>query len=43
MTSGSQDEVEKLVAIIQPPSQFMIPDWFLNRQREWKGMTRNRK
>ena len=32
----TQDEVEKLVAIIQNPKQFKIPQWFLNRQREWK-------
>jgi small subunit ribosomal protein S18e len=32
----TQDEVEKLVAIIQSPKQFKIPEWFLNRQREWK-------
>merc|ERR1711879_646901 len=32
----SQDEVEKLVAIINNPKQFKIPEWFLNRQREWK-------
>jgi len=32
----TQDEVEKLVAIIQQPKQFKIPEWFLNRQREWK-------
>ena len=30
------DEIEKLVAIIQAPRQFKIPDWFLNRQRDWK-------
>lgn len=30
------DEIEKLVAIIQNPRQFKIPDWFLNRQRDWK-------
>ncbi|CAM9417859.1 unnamed protein product [Phaeothamnion confervicola] len=30
------DEIEKLVAIIQNPRQFQIPDWFLNRQKDWK-------
>ncbi len=30
------DEIEKLVAIIQNPRQFKVPDWFLNRQRDWK-------
>ncbi|CAM9148273.1 unnamed protein product [Ectocarpus sp. 4 AP-2014] len=30
------DEIEKLVAIIQNPRQFKIPDWFLNRQKDWK-------
>jgi small subunit ribosomal protein S18e len=24
------------VAIIQNPRQFKVPDWFLNRQRDWK-------
>ncbi len=30
------DEIEKLVAIIQDPRQYKVPDWFLNRQRDWK-------
>ncbi len=30
------DEIEKLVAIIQNPRQFKVPDWFLNKQRDWK-------
>ncbi|CAM9149704.1 unnamed protein product [Choristocarpus tenellus] len=30
------DEIEKLVAIILTPRQFKIPDWFLNRQKDWK-------
>ncbi|CAB1117862.1 unnamed protein product [Ectocarpus sp. CCAP 1310/34] len=33
------DEIEKLVAIIQTPRQFKIPDWFLNRQKDWKTGT----
>eukprot|EP00619_Florenciella_sp_RCC1007_P014108 CAMPEP_0205906442 /NCGR_PEP_ID=MMETSP1325-20131115/1949_1 /ASSEMBLY_ACC=CAM_ASM_000708 /TAXON_ID=236786 /ORGANISM="Florenciella sp., Strain RCC1007" /LENGTH=146 /DNA_ID=CAMNT_0053272457 /DNA_START=29 /DNA_END=469 /DNA_ORIENTATION=+ len=32
----TQDEVEKLVAIIQNPKQFKIPAWFLNRQKDYK-------
>jgi len=32
----TQDEVEKLVAIIQNPKQFKIPLWFLNRQKDYK-------
>lgn len=32
----TQDEVEKLVAIIQNPKQFKIPMWFLNRQKDYK-------
>ena len=30
------DEVEKMVAIIQNPKQFKIPQWFLNRQKDYK-------
>ena len=33
----SADEVEKIVSIIQNPKQFKVPDWFLNRQRDWKS------
>eukprot|EP00743_Colponemidia_sp_Colp-15_P000039 GILK01000047.1.p1 GENE.GILK01000047.1~~GILK01000047.1.p1 ORF type:complete len:156 (-),score=25.60 GILK01000047.1:166-633(-) len=32
----TNDEVERLVAIIQNPRQFRIPDWFLNRQKDHK-------
>eukprot|EP00499_Haloplacidia_sp_CaronLabIsolate_P009829 CAMPEP_0196784794 /NCGR_PEP_ID=MMETSP1104-20130614/17812_1 /TAXON_ID=33652 /ORGANISM="Cafeteria sp., Strain Caron Lab Isolate" /LENGTH=152 /DNA_ID=CAMNT_0042155083 /DNA_START=41 /DNA_END=499 /DNA_ORIENTATION=- len=32
----TQDEVDKLVAIIQNPTQFKIPSWFLNRQKDYK-------
>lgn len=28
------DEIEKIVAIIQNPLQFKIPQWFLNRQKD---------
>ena len=31
-----EDEIEKLVAIIQNPRQFKIPLWFLNRQKDFK-------
>lgn len=30
----SNEEIEKLVAIINNPKQFKVPDWFLNRQRD---------
>ena len=30
----SQEEVDKLVSIIQHPRQFKIPDWFLNRKKD---------
>jgi ribosomal protein S13 len=30
----SEEEIEKIVAIIQNPLQFKIPEWFLNRQRD---------
>jgi len=30
----SQEEVDKLVAIIQHPRQFKVPDWFLNRKKD---------
>eukprot|EP00906_Rhabdomonas_costata_P008674 RCo012324 len=30
----SADEVSKLVAIMQNPTQFKIPEWFLNRQKD---------
>ena len=30
------DEVERIVTIIQNPRQFKIPDWFLNRQNDYK-------
>ncbi len=30
----NSDELERLVTIIQNPTQFKIPLWFLNRQRD---------
>ncbi|KAI5481896.1 ribosomal 40S subunit protein S18B [Pseudohyphozyma bogoriensis] len=29
------DELERIVTIIQNPTQFKIPNWFLNRQKDW--------
>ena len=31
----SNEEIEKLVAIINNPKQFKVPDWFVNRQRDF--------
>merc|ERR1712193_414479 len=33
----SEEEVERLITIVQNPRQYKIPDWFLNRQRDIKG------
>mmetsp|Transcript_9439 Transcript_9439/g.9502 ORF Transcript_9439/g.9502 Transcript_9439/m.9502 type:complete len:157 (-) Transcript_9439:362-832(-) len=30
----SNEEIEKLVAIISNPRQFKVPDWFVNRQKD---------
>ena len=30
----SQEELDKIVAILQDPLKFKIPAWFLNRQRD---------
>ena len=30
----SNEEIEKLVAIINSPKQFKVPDWFVNRQKD---------
>lgn len=30
----TQDEIEKVKAIIQNPRQYNIPDWFLNRRKD---------
>ena len=32
----NEEEVKKLVTIIQNPRQYRIPDWFLNRQKDVK-------
>merc|ERR1712002_780513 len=32
----SEEEVERLITIVQNPRQYKIPDWFLNRQRDTK-------
>ncbi|CAN6671214.1 small ribosomal subunit protein uS13B [Trichomonascus vanleenenianus] len=29
------EELERIVTIIQNPTQYKIPAWFLNRQRDW--------
>ena len=30
----SNDEIEKLIAVITNPLQYNIPEWFLNRQKD---------
>lgn len=32
----TNDEIERIVAIIQNPMQFKIPVWFLNRKKDFK-------
>jgi small subunit ribosomal protein S18e len=32
----SAAELESLMVIVSNPRQFRIPDWFLNRQKDWK-------
>jgi len=32
----SEEEIEKIVTIMQNPRQYKIPDWFLNRQKDVK-------
>ncbi|XP_051037432.1 40S ribosomal protein S18-like [Phodopus roborovskii] len=32
----SEDDVERVVTIVQNPRQYKIPDWFLNRQKDMK-------
>ncbi|PXF46906.1 40S ribosomal protein S18 [Gracilariopsis chorda] len=34
--SLSNEEIDRIVTIIQSPRQFKIPDYFLNRQRDFK-------
>merc|ERR1712098_598705 len=31
-----EEDVEKIITIMQNPRQYKIPDWFLNRQRDIK-------
>jgi len=35
----SPDEIDRIVAIMQNPLQYRIPQWFLNRQRDYKTGT----
>eukprot|EP00761_Pharyngomonas_kirbyi_P011248 gb/GECH01011273.1/.p1 GENE.gb/GECH01011273.1/~~gb/GECH01011273.1/.p1 ORF type:complete len:156 (+),score=16.24 gb/GECH01011273.1/:1-468(+) len=35
----TNDEVERLVAVIQNPQDYKIPNWFLNRQKDVKTGT----
>ena len=32
----SAEELDKLMTIVANPRQFKIPDWFLNRQKDYK-------
>jgi small subunit ribosomal protein S18e len=32
----TNDEVDRIITIVQNPRQFKIPDWFLNRQHDKK-------
>eukprot|EP01138_Halocafeteria_seosinensis_P015815 gb/GECG01016140.1/.p1 GENE.gb/GECG01016140.1/~~gb/GECG01016140.1/.p1 ORF type:complete len:144 (+),score=17.67 gb/GECG01016140.1/:1-432(+) len=32
----SEEEIERLIAVLQNPRQFEIPDWMLNRRRDFK-------
>ena len=32
----TEDEVERVITIMQNPRQYRIPDWFLNRQKDGK-------
>jgi len=36
MPAQSEDEVKKLVTIMQNPLQYKVPKWFLNRQKDVK-------
>merc|ERR1711944_4864 len=37
----SEEDVEKIITIMQNPRQYKIPNWFLNRQKDCKdGKTR---
>merc|ERR1711959_325250 len=35
----SQDEIDKVMNILAKPQQFNIPNWFLNRQHDYKDGT----
>ena len=39
----SEEEVDKIVTIMQNPRQYKIPDWFLNRQKDVKDGERQMK
>uniref|UniRef100_A0A8C5YAQ8 Small ribosomal subunit protein uS13 n=1 Tax=Microcebus murinus TaxID=30608 RepID=A0A8C5YAQ8_MICMU len=32
----TEDEVERVITVMQNPRQYKIPDWFLNRQKDVK-------
>ncbi len=32
----TEEEIDKIVTIMQNPRQYKIPDWFLNRQKDVK-------
>lgn len=32
----TEEEIERLIAVLQNPRQFEIPDWMLNRRRDFK-------
>ena len=33
------DEIKRMETIMLNPRQYKIPDWFLNRQKDWKDGT----
>mmetsp|Transcript_12127 Transcript_12127/g.50339 ORF Transcript_12127/g.50339 Transcript_12127/m.50339 type:complete len:151 (+) Transcript_12127:306-758(+) len=35
----SNEEIDRIVQIMQNPSQYKIPNWFLNRQKDFKEGT----
>ena len=32
----TSEELERLITIVQNPTEYKIPDWFLNRQKDFK-------
>ena len=34
-----EDEIRRMETIMLNPRQYKIPDWFLNRQKDWKDGT----